>query len=127
MSPEREFRTAAVLSAVYGWLLCDIGEVYDVLSFLTGRSVFTHELPSAGKQAAPHVFAQLPAIAGLELSHVTRENWREELAILEARFGPTLTLAPIGWNALADKSPLETLTEMVGEDRVIVVEVPPDV
>lgn len=124
MNEAREFRTAAVLSAVTPILLCPMGELYELLSFLVGRSVFTHEIPAAMRLASPSITAEHPELIGLDLSHVTPENWSTELALLEARFGVALALHPVGWNTLAEKSPIDTAVELFGKDRVIAVESP---
>lgn len=122
MGKTREFRITEVASALTGMLLCPIGDLYGILSYMVGRSVFTHEIPEACRLAGPAIIEQHPALDGLDLSHVTRENWRDEAAILEARFGATLALRPLGWNRIADADPVDTLIELVGEERVIVVD-----
>lgn len=81
------------------------------------------ERDAASRLAAPSVIAEHPDLDGLDLPHVTPENWRDEVAVLESRFGPTLTIHPVGWNRLADSDPITTLVDMVGEDRVIAVRV----
>lgn len=124
MTEVRTFPTLAVVSAVHGVLLCPLGDVYNVLSFLVGRSVFTHELPEAGRVSAPYVFAEHPALAAVDVSGINPENWQAEAAKIESRLGATVELHPVGWNTLADKSPVETAIEMVGEDRVVVVNLP---
>lgn len=47
MGEGRSFPTVVVVSVVTGRLLCPIGDLYDVLSHLVGRPVFTHEIPEA--------------------------------------------------------------------------------
>ncbi len=120
----RMFPTAVVLSAIGDVLLCDIGEVYDLLSFLVGRPVFTHEIPSAGKLCRPHVEQQHPTLAGYDATGINRNNWSVRLAELVANYGGAFALTPIGWNDLAERHPLETLQDMVGDKPIIVVEAP---
>jgi hypothetical protein len=122
MDETREFTTAAVLSAVMGRLLCEITKVYEVLTFLTGRGVYTHELGVAGELCYPEVLRQHPRLAEIDVSEVTPDNWREKLVQFELVLGQTLSLTPIGWNVFAEKSPLDTLTEIVGDKPVIVFE-----
>lgn len=121
----REFATEAVVSAITGRLICEIGAVYEVLSYLHGRSLYTHELPEAMRAALR--CAALPAwLAALDHAHVTRDNWQAWRGALIAAHGPTVSLTPIKWSALAERSPIETAVEMFGEDRVIVAEVRDD-
>jgi hypothetical protein len=71
-------------------------------------------------------YATYPAwIDALDTSQVTPENWRAWIAGVVAEHGPTVTLTPMAWSALAEKSPIETAAEMFGEDRLIVAPAPP--
>lgn len=56
------FRTVDVLSVSTGKLLGDIDGVYQVMSYLVGRDVATHEIPIYRRQAAAAIRA---AVDGL--------------------------------------------------------------
>lgn len=119
-----KFPAHAVLSTSTGVLLGDIGGVYQVTSFLIGRSAFTHDLAYHGKRASAALRAALPAIPGPgEAAHVTADNYRAFLADWEKELGDAIELPESLRDSLADdKNPIETATEMVGKDRVVVVE-----
>lgn len=53
MATEREFPTAGVMSTVTGRLMGDIGDVYQVLNWMTGESVYTHQIPRICREAVP--------------------------------------------------------------------------
>ena len=94
--------------------------VYEVLGFLLGRQLWTHELPQAIKEAIAN--ADLPKwLTELDDSEVTPDNWREWLAGIVSVHGDTVTLHPVSWSALREKTPIETAAEVFGADRVIEV------
>lgn len=105
--------TLGALSLTDGRLMCDIGDVYEVVSHFIGRPASTHELPSYGRKIAPLITAAFPSLAGDQSrgwegvrddainSHGERINAHEEWA-----------------GCLADgKGPIETLIAAVAEAR----------
>jgi hypothetical protein len=96
--------------------------VYDILGFMTGRSLWTHELPSARETCRPYLLEQHPWLTGIDESTVNRDTWRAWLDEQVVKYGAEHDVRPIGWNRLADQTPLETAVEMFGADRVISVE-----
>lgn len=122
----RDFPTEAVLSVVTDVLLGDIGGVYEVLNWMTGESLFTHQLPRVGDEALPVILALHPELqeAIAESEQVTRENWQQWLATWKARYGETISvpLLTIGQHERID--PMSELSEMVHPDRIITVVLP---
>lgn len=118
-----KFATHAVLSTCTGKLLGDIGGVYEVTSYLIGRSAFTHELAFYGRRAAAALKAGIPALPTDEdAKHVTGENYRQFVAGWVEKLGAEVDLPESLRECLADdRGAVDTLTEMVGKDRVIVV------
>lgn len=119
-----KFATADVLGTSTGRLLGDIGGIYKVVSFLIGRDAFTHDLAFYGRQASAALKAALPELPVREdAEHVNGENYRECLAAWEKQFGSEIDIPESLRDCLADdKSPMETLTDMVGPERVIVAD-----
>lgn len=82
MSETKAFPTPAVLSTVTGVLICEIGGVYEVLNWMTGESVYTHQLPRISREAEPVILAAHPQLRAAidEAEQVTPENyagWRD--------------------------------------------------
>ena len=127
----KDFDTAAVLSVVTGRLMTatvkdsGIARVYEVLNWMTGESVFTHQLPRICQEAVPVILALHPTLQGAidESAAVTNENWREWLAIWTARYGENLAVPKFSETEHEYRDPVEELVERVGADRVIVIEV----
>lgn len=94
----KEFATRDVLSTITGRLMGDIGGVYEVLNWMTGESVFTHQLPRIGREATPVLVATHPALqqAVDEAEQVTQENYQEWRQTWEDRYGPTIAVPKFG-------------------------------
>lgn len=94
MSETKTFPTAVVLSAITGRLLCDIGGVYEVLNWMTGESVYTHQIPRIGREAEPVILAAHPHLreAVREAALVNTENWQEWRDRWLLRYGPEIAV-----------------------------------
>jgi hypothetical protein len=70
--------------------------VYDILGFMAGESLFTHQLPRVGQEAKPVILRQHPQLAdaAAEAEQITQDNWRDWLDTWIARYGETLPIAP---------------------------------
>lgn len=130
----KPFTLAQVLSITTERLLCDIGGVYEILNHITGDSLFTHQLPRAGRFAAPLLLELYP-----ELQRAT-----DELGFLDTRLAiakdekqkPQVAIqAWLNWLAFphvyleipsyADRwlslDPVGELEGMVGREKVVTV------
>lgn len=61
----KSFHVGDILSITTGVLASPnhMGGVYDILDFMTGEGLFTHQLPRAAEACAPELAAQLPEVA----------------------------------------------------------------
>jgi hypothetical protein len=123
----KEFATASVLSTITGRLVSDIGAVYEVCNWMTGESVFTHQLPRIGREARPVIVAAHPQIQQAldEAENVTTDNWRQWLQTWEDRYGPTISVPKFTAETHESIDPLSELAEKVHPDRIIPVVVAP--
>jgi hypothetical protein len=119
----KAFPTDAVLSAVTGVLVSPIGGIYEVLSWMTGESVYTHQLPRIGKEAAQVVLALHPELAQAyaEVKEVNPDNWRHWRDTWIARYGATLSVPKLTIDQHERIDPISELAESVHPDRIIVV------
>jgi hypothetical protein len=119
----KEFPTADVLSTITGRLMGDIGGVYQVLNWMTGESVFTHQLPRIGREATPVVVAAHPQLAQAveEAEQVTTENWRAWRQTWEDRYGATIAVPKFSAATHERIDPISELAEKVHPDRIIAV------
>ena len=61
----KQFHLGDVLSITTGRLVSPrhIDGVYDILNFMTGDNLFTHQLPRAFDECKPYLVAQFPQLA----------------------------------------------------------------
>ncbi len=119
----KKFATRDVLSVSTGRLLGGIGGVYEVISYLVGRSVFTHELVIYGEEAERALRVALPELPSEEeTAQITPDNARDWLTVWEAKLGPEILLPDALRECLADdKTALQTAAEFFPAERTIVI------
>lgn len=114
-----KFPLNQVLTITTGRLLCDIGDVYGILNFLTGDNLFTHQLPRGVEFCQPKILEQYPELAEVDDSGVTSENWREWLDKMKSKLPAEYELSPLeNWKS---RNPIEEAEEMIGKEKVITV------
>jgi hypothetical protein len=125
MTATKNFATADVLSTITGRLMGEIGGVYEVLNWMTGESVYTHQLPRIGREAAPVIVAMHPALQQAidESKQVTPENWKEWRQTWEDRYGPHIAVPTFPNGSHERIDPVSELFDMVGPEKVIVADI----
>lgn len=70
----RTFPLDEVITIATGRLVAKrhIDAVYDVLNFMTGDNLFTHQLPRAREECNPYLLTQHPSLRELDLSELDR-------------------------------------------------------
>ncbi len=121
----KQLATADVLSVVTGRLMGDIGGVYEVLNWMTGESLFTHQLPRVSREAAPVILAAIPALQSAvdEAEKVTTANYREWRDTWLTRYGATLAVPKLNTDQHERIDPMSELAEKVHPDKIITVTV----
>jgi len=129
-----KFHLSTVLTVTTGFFVARDGleEVYAIPNFLTGDSLFTHQLPRAGKQCTPALLFQHPLLQTVD-SDVLRERLkgvelREERKRLCAEWvgeqipilGEWLDVQPL--NSYTPVDPIKELAGMVSPDKILVVQ-----
>jgi hypothetical protein len=119
----KEFATRDVLSTVTGMLMGDIGGVYEVLSWMTGESVFTHQIPRISREAVPVMVAAHPLLqlAIDEAEQVTPENALQWRQTWEDRYGPTIAVPKFDPDTHESIDPISELAEKIHPDNIIQV------
>ena len=134
MTSARDFDLSDILTITEGSLVGSrhIDGVYDILNFMTGDSLFTHQLPRAAETCQGPLVEQHPRLAGI------RAPWQDDPSLLEgddpkavveawvarmkAIHGDTLSVTPLAeWHHM---DPIQELVEMTERpDRIIAVSV----
>jgi hypothetical protein len=129
----KSFHLGDVLSVTTECLVSPrhIDGVYDVLNWMTGDNLFTHQLPRANDECKPHLLAQHPDLAAVEVpdfSKTPRDRVKEHveswLAEQVARFGEYRDVAPMSAEEHTVINPLDELAMNYPNVKVIAVEVP---
>jgi hypothetical protein len=143
MSETREFHLGDVLSITTEMLVSPrhIGGVYEILNFLTGDNLFTHQLPRANRECKPWVERQHPDLSAEalapnieKLKFALRDTANDPATVvgiwlgdMVAHFGETRTLRPIPREEHERVDPVTQAERMFGPERVIIATTePPD-
>lgn len=121
----RTFPLGDVLTVTTGVLLAErgIAAVYELLDYMTGNSLMTHQLPRAGRECAPWLVAQHPWLAdipepkGLD----SLEDCRAWLEPLADRYGAEVVVQPVPEGAHERRDPIAELREMAPDKPIVVV------
>lgn len=121
MSTTRRFDLADILSITTGRLVSPrlMEGVYEILSFMTGEPLFTHQLPRACDVCQPALLAQHPQLAEVVLD-VHRDSIAGWLADKKARFGEQLDVRALSPGAYEPMCPVEEAEELTGVRPIIV-------
>lgn len=120
----REFSLGAVLSVATGRLLAPSADMHDLIEYMAGGSVWTHQLPRVADECAPALLAQHPRLRDVTVP-VELAGEQACLAWLAERiaeYGATLPVEPLHGHVL--REPLTELAELTGPEQILVVEVP---
>ena len=135
---KKEFHLGDVLSITTGRLVSSrhIDGVYDILNFMTGDNLFTHQLPRASRECEPYLLMQFPQLATPEMdaavakldkelrnldvvpSHRRNDKAKEIvskwLAEQIAVYGETLSVEPLPKGFIHEvKNPIDELENMM--------------
>lgn len=123
----REFHLSDILSLTTGVLLSTrhINGVYDILNFMTGDILYTHQLGRAVDECRPHLLAQHPKLAIITAALFTPHNYQAVLKGLLPQFGERLQVAALPKHAHEFIDPLSELAERVHPDKIIAIDPKP--
>jgi len=128
MPETRNFHLGDILSVTTGRLVSPrhMDGIYDILNFMTGDNLFTHQLPRACRECEGPLLAQHPDLAAVEVpeefgGEADVEAW---LAAQTARFGETRPVARLDPAGHTHIHPLAELAAINPHAEVITVVVP---
>lgn len=88
-----KFATHAVLSVCTGKLMGEMTGVYDVIGFLVGRGVYTHELPDYAEASRYVLHKSHPNLPTKEyFENVNRDNYKAYRSEWEEKLGEEFEL-----------------------------------
>lgn len=116
MSDRRSFHIGDVLSITTGRLLSlrHMEGVYDILNFMTGDNLFTHQLPRASDECRPYLLRQHPELKDVYVDDICRANVERRIAEIAAKHGTMLSVSPIPLMAHKRIDPISEAESMMG-------------
>lgn len=118
----REFPLADILSVTTERLLSrrHMDGLYDILGYMTGDALMTHQLPRASDVCKPVLLQQHPQLTGvLPPKGIDAPDLMAWLIHAEGEYGDTLVVhSTATWD---HQNPIEELCDMVGAEKVFVV------
>ncbi|MGV9427090.1 DUF7736 domain-containing protein [Streptomyces sp. NPDC003656] len=122
MASTRSFPLADVLSVTTGMLLSrrHMDGVYEILNFMTGDDLFTHQIPRACDAVKPVLLEQHPSLTDVQppdgLSVADLLAWFLEA---ERVHGEAVVVSPVAdWQ---HRNPVEELCDLIGAEKVWVL------
>lgn len=119
----RKFALGDILSVTGDKLVSPrlISGVYDIMNFITGESLFTHQLVTYRELCRTHILSQHPQLAEVDDSTVTKDNCWEWLERQCRKYGKQLPIAPLPKDHGMVADPISDLFDMVPAEKVIAV------
>jgi hypothetical protein len=122
---QRRFDLGDILSITDGRLVSPrhIEGVYDILNWMTGDNLFTHQLPRASRECKGPLLAQHPQLANVEFPDSFHGSMDAVLAWLDGQkliYGATLPVAPLAKGQHEQRDPIEEACDIIGTERVFV-------
>jgi hypothetical protein len=90
------FDLGTVLSITTDVLLTKIENVYEILNYMTGDNLFTHQLPRVSREMKQVILDQFPQLAEIDASGVDTTNWEEFLNNQIEKYGNEFPIFPCG-------------------------------
>lgn len=124
MTDTKSFDLGTVLTVTAGRLLTDIDNLYNILGFMTGESLFAHQLPRASVACKEPLLEKFPKLAEITVPEKsdTFDTAKKIMAWLDTQtvtYGNTFDVTPL--ENFEHKNPLTELTEMTDKPVVVVV------
>lgn len=124
----RSFHLGDILSVTTGRMVSPrhVDGLYDLLGFMAGESVWTHQLPRVSDECAPELLRQHPDLAEVQ----PPEHFRDEAHVWEwlaeqtDRFGMHRDVAPLKAEDHTSIDPMAEIRMVAPHLEVIEVEVP---
>lgn len=126
----KTFHLGDILSVTTGCLVAPrrMEAMYDLLDYMTGDSLLTHQLPRACAECAPALLAQHPQLANVSVPEAFDGEAHVWLWLGEQveRFGEELPVEPLDTKDHTRIDPISELKMMAPHMDIVVVELPED-
>lgn len=121
----KDFHISDILTITTGRLVSSrhMTGVYDILGWMTGENLFTHQLPRVAREAKPVLLATHPQLASVDSeAEINPDNLKGWIADRVKEFGETLPVPKLGVDQHERIDALSELAEKIHPDKIIIVE-----
>ncbi len=112
----KEFDLGAILNISTSRLFTNMDDVYDVLNYLTGDEIYSHQIPRVMKTAKSYVLSLYPELEGIGVD-VAISSFEDAKAFVDEQkktFGEKLPLSPMSKaDGYIPMDPIEEAEEML--------------
>ncbi len=119
----KNFSIGTILSVTTGSMVSEDGMngVYEILNFMTGDNLFTHQLSRAANECKPYIFKQHPQLKNVSAFGVTANNFEKWLSSIQAEFGKELSISPLPDTVHEFIDPISEVAEKIHPNNIMVV------
>lgn len=120
------FHLGDILSITTGIMMSPrhMDGIADILKFMTGDVLYTHQLPRARLECAPFLLKQHPQLENISFEPITAENYSAVLEGLCAEYGEQLLVTKLPLHAHEVIDPMSEMAEKVHPDKIFPVVMP---
>lgn len=124
MSQTKDFHLGDILSITTGMLVSPrhMEGVYDILNYMTGEQLFTHQLPRVAREAEPVLLRAHPDLANIEVTTLTPGDVAPWLAEQVAKFGEMLAVPKMTDDEHEEIDAMSEAAQFFPADKIITVE-----
>lgn len=117
------FHLGDVLSITTGKLMSNrhMDGIYEILNFMTGDNLFTHQLSGAMDECRPYLLQQHPQLVDVVIEGVMGENFHQKLEALCAEYGQEFLVESLPADAREQIDPISELAEKVHPSKIVVI------
>lgn len=119
MSEERMWPLGAVLTVTTGRMVAEngVGDLHELLDWLTGDELYTHQLGRAADACGSWVLEQHPVLRQVTLpeGQLDEQGWRDWLDTTKTTIASELRLTPLPADRWVSRDPIEELLKMRGD------------
>jgi hypothetical protein len=116
------FHISDILTVTTGRLVSTrhMDGVYEILNYMTGDDLFTHQLPGATRICKKELLIQYPQLSDVEVrDFLNKEDVFKWVDLMVIKYGETLPVTPLeSWN---HKDPIDELKEIRKDAQIITV------
>lgn len=119
----KQYHLSDILSITTGKLVSTrhMEGVYDILNYMTGDNLFTHQLPRACRECEPILLAQHPQLAGIDKSECNKDNWQGWINGLITKYGEWLPVEPLQQGQHLTINPIAEIEAIMNEPQKVIV------